>query len=64
MKRNGKRGRRMSIDDIIYQLESLKDNSRSFIEEDEPDSVWVQDVAALDEAIKIIKDKSGRGDEK
>ena len=54
----------MSIDDIIYQLESLKDNSRSFIEEDEPDSVWVQDVAALDEAIKIIKYKSGRGDEK
>ena len=44
----------MSIDDIIDQLESLKDNSQSFIEEDEPESIWVQDIKALEEAISFI----------
>ena len=42
--------------EIISQLESLKENSQSFLEKDEPGSVWADDIKALDEAMDIIHD--------
>ena len=42
------------VKDIINQLKSLKRNSQSFIEEDEPESIWTQDVDALDKAISLL----------
>lgn len=44
----------MSIEEIISQLESLKDNSASFITKDS-DPIWEQDVKALNETINILK---------
>ena len=41
--------------DIISQLESLKDNSRSFLDDRETDSIRQNDIDALDAAISIIK---------
>lgn len=46
----------MKIKEIISQLESLKDNSRSFLDPTEPDSVWHKDLEALDAAIAIIEE--------
>lgn len=43
------------IEGVIAQLESLKDNSKSFADKDEPDSVWYRDIIALDYAIDTIK---------
>lgn len=41
--------------DIVSQLESLKENSRSFLDAKEPEPIWQKDIEALDEAIAIIK---------
>lgn len=43
----------------LDQLESLKENSQSFINtDDDPleNQIWIDDIAALDNAIEIIKD--------
>ena len=44
----------MTLDEVIYQLKSIRENSETFIEKDEPDSVWAKDVEALDEAIMTL----------
>ena len=45
----------MNHKEIIAQLESLKKNSQSFIEKDEPNSIWQADIVALDAAIEIVR---------
>ena len=47
---------KMSIDDILSQLSSLKDNSQSFItdEKDDDRQIWRDDVTAIEETISII----------
>ena len=45
----------MKNKEIISQLESLKENSRSFLDSKETDSIWKQDLDALEAAITIIK---------
>ena len=45
----------MDQQDIINQLESLKDNSLSSIDPLEPGSEWHKDIWALDYAIAVIE---------
>lgn len=45
----------MKNKEIISQLESLKENSRSFLEATEPGSIWQDDIEALDAAIAMVK---------
>lgn len=45
----------MTYEDIISQLKSLKDNSQSFLDKDEPESIWQRDIDALNAAIEIIR---------
>lgn len=45
----------MTKEEVIEQLESLKNNSESFATIEEPNSIWHKDIAALTIAIKIIK---------
>ena len=54
----------MNKKQIIEQLESLKENSLTFITEDS-DPVWEEDIKALNAAIKIIEnvDSSKRNKE-
>lgn len=40
---------------VIEQLESIKDNSRSFIDIFDPDDIWTDDIIALDVAIRCVK---------
>ena len=52
----------MKKDKVIEQLESLKDNSKSFMVGDSYDDIWANDIIALDYAIKKVKrDKSYMG---
>lgn len=45
----------LSIDAILAQLASMKDNALSFIvEKEEPDPVWAADVAACEAATDIL----------
>lgn len=45
----------MSVDRILAQLSSLKDNSQSFASEPDDDhQIWQDDVTALEAAISII----------
>lgn len=46
----------MKNKEIISQLESLKENSRSFLDATEPCSIWQDDIIALDAAIAIVKE--------
>ena len=48
----------MTIEEIIKQLESLCDNSKSFIDPLEPGSEWHKDIWALEYAIALIKKTS------
>ena len=49
----------MKKEKVIEQLESLKDNSKSFMVGDSYEDIWANDIIALDYAIKKIKkDKS------
>ena len=48
----------MDYKKIISQLQDLKENSESFLDKNEPDSVWHRDIKALDEAMDIINDYS------
>ena len=45
----------MKIKDVIYQLESLIDDRKSFFEVDGDDQIFRDDVKALEKAIEIIK---------
>lgn len=47
----------MDLDKVISQLEDLKDNSKDFADKDEPNSVWHDDIVALDIAIDLLKEK-------
>jgi hypothetical protein len=42
--------KKMSIDTILAQLSSMKDNSKSFIDGSDPevDAIWSADVAAME----------------
>ncbi|BDR71263.1 hypothetical protein K144313037_p20500 (plasmid) [Clostridium tetani] len=44
----------MNKEQIIEQLESIRENSESFITKDS-DPIWEKDVKALNAAIKIIE---------
>ena len=46
----------MKYKEIIAQLKSLKENSRSFLEDGEQDSIWHQDIKALNAAIGIVRE--------
>lgn len=48
----------MTKEEVIWQLESLIDNSKIFIEHEEPDSIWHKDIIALNYAIALIKKES------
>ena len=49
----------MKKEKVIEQLESLKDNSKSFMVGDSYEDIWANDIIALDYAIKKVKkDKS------
>ena len=45
----------MSLLEIIEQLESIRENSASFLDAEEPDSIWQKDIEALDEVLAILK---------
>ncbi len=47
--------KKMNIEEIIRQLQSIKEDAQTRITDDEPDSIWVDDVKAIDEAIKMIE---------
>ena len=51
---------RAEYKELIGQLQSLKDNSKSFItgrsEDNGSEEIWKADIAALDEAMDIIND--------
>ena len=50
----------MEPEEVIEQLESLKNNSASFAVTEEPNSIWHRDIAALNIAInKFKKDLQG-----
>ncbi len=42
--------------ELLGQLQSLQDNSKSLLDPKEPDSIWQKDIDALDEAMDIIND--------
>lgn len=44
----------MSIDSILAQISSMKDNSRSFFTKDGDDEIWRKDVEACENAIAIL----------
>lgn len=48
----------MTTEEIIKQLESLIDNSKTFIDPLEPGSEWHKDIWALEYAIALIKKTS------
>ena len=45
----------MTKEEVIEQLESIKDHCKDSADIEEPDSIWHKDIAALTIAIKIIK---------
>ena len=45
----------MRIEDTISQLESIRANSASFLNNKEPDSIWQKDIEALDEVIGVLQ---------
>lgn len=44
----------MSINEVLDQLSSLKDNSMDMAKADDAESIWQRDVDALESAIAII----------
>lgn len=46
----------MTNKEIVEQLESLKENSTSFLDDAE-DEIWQKDIIALDRAIMVFKRK-------
>lgn len=47
----------MNIEELIKQLEGLKDHCKDWVEEDKEADVWANDVLAIDKAIDIIENK-------
>ncbi len=45
----------MRMEDTISQLESIRANSASFLNNKEPDLIWQKDIEALDEVIGILQ---------
>ena len=45
----------MNKEEMLSQLESIREHCKSMIPKDEPDSVWRFDVEALDMAISTIR---------
>ena len=48
----------MNMDNMradIAQMKSLKENSESFLRDDEPDSVWAEDIISLERVISILE---------
>lgn len=45
----------MQLRDTIVRLENIRANSASFIDPEEPNSIWKKDIEALDEVIIILK---------
>ena len=48
----------MTNEEAIAQLYSLRESSQAFLEEDNPDSVWAQDIRALDIAIRALEEQT------
>ena len=46
----------MTIKETIWQLEDLRKDREGFLEKDEPDSVFADDIEAIDVAIKALKE--------
>lgn len=46
----------MKKDEVIKQLESLKENQKDFIEKDNLNDIFYRDVKAIEEAIKYINE--------
>ena len=46
----------MNKQEIINQLESLKENQKDFIEKDNLNDIFYRDIKAIEEAIKYIND--------
>lgn len=51
----------MSIEKIIYQLSSIKQNAESFTTEDGDDEVWRADIAVCEELISILSEMQDAG---
>ncbi len=49
----------MSMRDIISQMESLAAHCESMIDKDDPESIWKEDVVALNEAVKKLEGEIG-----
>ena len=45
----------MGLNDVISQLENIRANSASFLDAEEPNSVWQEDIEALDETLAILR---------
>ncbi len=52
---------RMSIDEIIRQLSSIKDNAESFTTKDGDDEIWREDIAVCEELISILSEMQDAG---
>lgn len=51
----------MSIDEIIRQLSSIKDNAESFTTKDGDDEIWREDIAVCEELISILSEMQDAG---
>ena len=45
----------MTLQEVIKQLEDIKDHCESMRDENDPDDIWTYDVQALDVAISELK---------
>ena len=45
----------MRLNVVISQLESIRENSGSFLDAREPDTIWQKDIKALDETLAILR---------
>lgn len=44
----------MTLKEMRSQLDSLRDNAKSFLQPDEPDSIWQADIDAIDATDSIL----------
>ena len=45
----------MNLQEVIEQLESIRENSTSFPDAKEPDSIWKKDIEDLDEVLATLQ---------
>ena len=45
----------MTLEDAVAQLHSLRDNSESFLDPSEEDSIWHRDIEAIDTAVACLE---------